>query len=177
MRVGCPSLQPSLASSTAWSKCATRRKCAGEAGVGIVHLARGAAVSREFAQARCERFGQYPEGRNRRVRARAGRASHDVFRIGKVRDHRTGGKVDAKRRGWQRAENNGGECGNPKNSADLSHDPARSSEGCATSNVRITVNVPLLLWFLWIGRIPSSIEVMASYPLAGRNGANAYSAV
>jgi hypothetical protein len=33
-------------------------------------------------------------------------------------------QVDAKRRGSQRAENNGGECGNPENSADLSHDPA-----------------------------------------------------
>jgi hypothetical protein len=33
-------------------------------------------------------------------------------------------QVDAKRRGWQRRENNGGEYGDPNNCADLSHDPA-----------------------------------------------------
>jgi hypothetical protein len=31
-------------------------------------------------------------------------------------------QVEAKGRGWQRGENNGGECGNAQNSADLSHD-------------------------------------------------------
>jgi hypothetical protein len=32
--------------------------------------------------------------------------------------------VDAKRSGWQSGENNARECGNPQNSADLSHDQA-----------------------------------------------------
>ena len=33
-------------------------------------------------------------------------------------------QMEAKGRGWRRGENNGRECGNPKNSADLSHDLA-----------------------------------------------------
>jgi hypothetical protein len=38
-----------------------------------------------------------------------------------------------------------------------------------TSNVRTTINVPLLLWFLWITGESSSIQVIASWPLAVRN--------
>src|SRR5262249_21950991 len=33
-------------------------------------------------------------------------------------------QMEPKGRGWRGGENNGRECGNPKNSADLSHDPA-----------------------------------------------------
>jgi hypothetical protein len=33
-------------------------------------------------------------------------------------------QAEAKGRGWWMRENNSGEYGNPKNSADLSHDPA-----------------------------------------------------
>jgi hypothetical protein len=54
--------------------------------------------------------------------------------------------MDAKCRNWRRRETNGGECGNSKNSADLSHNPAAyvGFEGVATSTVRTTINVPLL---------------------------------
>jgi hypothetical protein len=52
-------------------------------------------------------------------------------------------QMDAKCHNWRR-EANGGERGNSKNSADLSHDPAVyvAFEGVATSKVRTTINVP-----------------------------------
>jgi hypothetical protein len=54
--------------------------------------------------------------------------------------------ADAKRRGRRRGKNNAGECGNPQNSADLSHDqaPLEALQGWRLERQNNVQNAPCL---------------------------------
>jgi hypothetical protein len=59
-------------------------------------------------------------------------------------------QVDAKRLGWQSAENNAGKCGNPQNSADPSHDlaPLEALKGRHPERHNNVKTRPSCHWFL-----------------------------